>query len=156
MAKKSFETKLITYDISGAWTFLKVPFSVEKEYGTRGRVQVKGSIDEVPFKNTLLPAGKGEHQMVVKKAVRGKIGKEAGDKVSVVMEVDKSKRVVRAPRDLRNALSENPAAEKTYKDLAYSHKKAYVEWIKDAKKSETRERRVSKAVSMLAEGKKLK
>ena len=27
---KKFKTKLITYDISGAWTFLTVPFNVEK------------------------------------------------------------------------------------------------------------------------------
>ena len=29
---KKFKTKLKTYDISGAWTFLTVPFNVEKAY----------------------------------------------------------------------------------------------------------------------------
>ncbi|MAD51600.1 MAG: hypothetical protein CMF79_03375 [Candidatus Marinimicrobia bacterium] len=42
---KKFKTKLITYDISGAWTFLTVPFNVEKEYGSRAKIQVKGTID---------------------------------------------------------------------------------------------------------------
>ena len=64
---KKFKTKLITYDISGAWTFLTVPSSVEKEYGTKAQVKVKGSIDGVSYKSTLLPLGGGKHNLVVKK-----------------------------------------------------------------------------------------
>ena len=82
---KKFKTKLITYDISGAWTFLTVPFSVEKEYGSKAKVKVKGTIDGVSFQSTLLPLGGGKHNLVVKKEIRKKISKYAGDTVSVKM-----------------------------------------------------------------------
>ena len=40
--------------------------------------------------------------------------------------------------------------------MSYSHKKEYVDWIDSAKQEETRARRVEKALTMLALGKRLK
>ena len=151
---KKFKTKLITYDISGAWTFLTVPFSVEKEYGTKAQVKVKGSIDGVSYKSTLLPLGSGKHNLVVKKEIRKKIGKKVGDTVTVTLEKDTAKRIVIVPQDLQDAL--NPRAAEFFDGLAPSYKKAYVDWIGGAKKEETRQRRIDKAVKLLSEGKKLK
>ena len=45
-------------------------------------------------------------------------------------------------------------AQQFFDTLSYSHRRAYVDWITSAKKSETRERRVGQAVVMLAEGRK--
>ena len=151
---KKFKTKLITYDISGAWTFLTLPFSVEKEYGTKAQVKVKGTIDGVSYKSTLLPLGDGKHNLVVKKEIRKKIGKEAGNTVSVTLEKDMTKRVVIVPQDFRNALR-SKAAE-FFDGLAPSYKKAYVDWIESAKKEETRQRRITKSVEKLSKGEKLK
>ncbi len=78
---KKFKTKLITYDIPGAWTFLMVPFSVEKEYGSKAKVKVKGTIHRLSYESTLLPLGGGKHNLVVKKEIRTKIVKDAGDMV---------------------------------------------------------------------------
>ena len=103
---KKFETILTTYDISGAWTFLTVPFDVEKEYGSKAKVQVKGTIDGLSYQSTLLPLGGGKHNLVVKKEIREKIGKEAGDMVSVTMDKDTSKPIVVAPKDFRNAMDQ--------------------------------------------------
>jgi hypothetical protein len=151
---KKFKTKLITYDISGAWTFLTVPFSVEKEYGSKAKVKVKGTIDGVSFQSTPLPLGGGKHNLVVKKEIRKKISKYAGDTVSVKMEKDTAKRVVKVPQDFRDAM--NPEAVEFFDGLAPSYKKLYVEWIEGAKKEETRLRRIAKAVKLLSERKKLK
>ncbi len=151
---KKFNTKLVTYDASGAWTFLTVPFSVEKEYGTKAQVKVKGTIDGLPFRSTLLPLGDGKHNLVVKKEIRQKIGKEAGDTVSMSIERDPAKRIVKVPKDFRDSM--NRKAAEFFDGLAPSYKKLYVEWVTGAKKEETRQRRIKKAVEMLAEGKKLK
>ncbi len=78
---KKFKTKLITYDIPGAWTFLTVPFSVEKEYGSKAKVKVKGTIHRLSYESTLLPLGGGKHNLIVKKEIWTKIVKEAGDMV---------------------------------------------------------------------------
>jgi hypothetical protein len=65
----------------------------------------------------------------------------------------RAKKTIRAPADLSAALKQNKAAAATYKGFPYSKKKEYVEWITDAKKQETRDRRVAQAVELLAEGK---
>ncbi|MBL7011186.1 MAG: DUF1905 domain-containing protein, partial [Candidatus Marinimicrobia bacterium] len=120
---KKFKTKLITYDISGAWTFLTVPFNVEKEYGSKAKVKVKGTIEGLSFESTLLPLGDGKHNLVVKKSIREKIKKYAGDSVLVTMEKDTEKRIVVAPKDFRIAMSSNAA--EFFDGLAPSYKKAY-------------------------------
>lgn len=64
---------------------------------------------------------------------------------------DKSKSV-RAPADLLAALRNNPKARAAYDELSPSHKREYVEWITEARRSETRKQRVATAVEWMAEG----
>lgn len=54
--------------------------------------------------------------------------------------------------DFVQALDENEAASATWQTLAPSHIKEYLTWIEDAKKPETRARRITQAVTMLADG----
>jgi hypothetical protein len=44
-------------------------------------VKVKGTIDRLSYESTLLPLGGGKHNLVVKKEIRTKIVKDAGDMV---------------------------------------------------------------------------
>ena len=37
--------------------------------------------------------------------------------------------------------------------MSYTHRKEYVEWIEEAKREETRRRRIAKAVELTREGK---
>jgi uncharacterized protein YdeI (YjbR/CyaY-like superfamily) len=57
------------------------------------------------------------------------------------------------PPGLRSALAKNSKARKTFEGFSYSHKKEYVQWITDAKRDETREKRLKTTVKWLAEGK---
>jgi hypothetical protein len=61
-------------------------------------------------------------------------------------------RSVRAPADLLAALRNNPQARAAYEEMSPSHKREYIEWITDAKRDETRKRRVATAVEWIAEG----
>jgi hypothetical protein len=63
-------------------------------------------------------------------------------------------RSVKAPADLLAALAKKPKARKTFEGFAYSHRKEYVSWIEEAKRPETRARRVAQAVEWMAEGKR--
>ena len=56
------------------------------------------------------------------------------------------------PHDLQIELSNDPVASAAFDDLPYSHKREYVDWILDARRPETRARRIEKAVQMLANG----
>ncbi|MFD1177047.1 YdeI family protein [Paenibacillus puldeungensis] len=56
------------------------------------------------------------------------------------------------PEDLTAALNEQPEAAAFFQALAPSHKKAYIEWITDAKRAETRQSRIAKTVEKLMQG----
>ena len=86
--------------------------------------------------------------------VRSKAGVAGGDRVEVDLEVDTEPRDVAVPPDLRTALDQNAAAAAFFDGLAYSHRLRHVLSIEDAKTPETRQRRIAKAVEMLAAGKK--
>lgn len=59
----------------------------------------------------------------------------------------------RVPPDLAAGLAGNRRAAATYAGFPPSHQREYVEWILEAKRAETRARRVEQAVAQMAEGK---
>jgi hypothetical protein len=140
----------------GTSTFITAPFSVEQEFGTRAQVKVKGTVNGVPFRSSLMPYGNGTHYMAINQALREAAGISAGDEADFTLELDTEARVVEVPEDVNAALQENAAAGESFERMSYSHRKEYVEWINSAKKPETRTSRIAKAMVMLAEGKRLK
>jgi len=65
----------------------------------------------------------------------------------------RAKQKLSVPADLKAALQKNAKARKTFENFSYSHKKEYVKWITDAKRDETRKRRLQTAIQWLAQGK---
>jgi uncharacterized protein YdeI (YjbR/CyaY-like superfamily) len=57
------------------------------------------------------------------------------------------------PDDLVRALAHNADAQATFEAFAPSHRRDYIEWIVEAKRDETRERRLMQTIEWLAEGK---
>lgn len=133
----------------GACVFF--PYDVEKEFGTRGQVPVKITFDGAPYTGTMVKYGLPQHMLPVLRAIREKIGKGPGDTVSVTVERDNSVRTVEVPPELQKLLRKEgllPVFEK----LSYTHRKEYCRWITEAKKEETRQARLAKAVTMLRDG----
>jgi uncharacterized protein YdeI (YjbR/CyaY-like superfamily) len=58
-----------------------------------------------------------------------------------------------APEDLSRQLKKNRQARATFDALSLSHQREYIEWITEAKREETRSRRLAQAIAWLAEGK---
>jgi uncharacterized protein YdeI (YjbR/CyaY-like superfamily) len=65
----------------------------------------------------------------------------------------RAKQKITVPSDLRAALQRNAKARKTFENFSYSHRKEYVDWITDAKRDETRKRRLQTAIQWMAKGK---
>jgi hypothetical protein len=95
---------------------------------------------------------RGEYLLGFSKANREAAGIQAGDTVELVLELDTAPREVEVPRALAHALSLDPPAQEAFDKLAYTHRKEFAQWIDEAKRDETRERRVAKAVEMLHAG----
>jgi hypothetical protein len=155
MPRWNFETTLVRPEGAGTWTFAPIPVDLAKQTGIKARLRVKGTIDAVPFKGTLLPDGSGKHFVVVKREVRDRIGKTAGDVVKVQFDLDTIPERITIPSVFARALTSNPRAKAEFEGMAPSHKKAYVTWIGSAKTKETRAKRIAKAMAMIAAKKRL-
>jgi hypothetical protein len=94
----------------------------------------------------------GEFLLGLNRAVREAAGVEAGDRVEVRLELDEAPREVEVPEALARALAGDPAARAAFEGMAFTHRKEYARWIDEAKREETRERRVAQALEMLREG----
>ena len=57
------------------------------------------------------------------------------------------------PNDFSAALKKNKKALAAFEGFSQSHKREYVDWITEAKREETRARRIQSAIATLAKGK---
>ena len=65
------------------------------------------------------------------------------------------KKELLVPRYIGEALRKNRAAWENFNNLAHSYRRHYVMWITDAKKEETRGKRLRESIELLAQNKKL-
>lgn len=134
--------------------FVRIPFNVEKTYGTRGQVKIQATFDGHPYRGVLANMGMGCHIIGLRKDVRKAIGKGVGDKVKVTVQLDVAERVVDVPAPLAKLFKKNPSAKKFYDTLSYTNRKEYAFWISSAKKQETQDKRLEQTLIKLTAGKK--
>ena len=149
MKKYSFTGKIQGGPGGGA--FVLFPYDVEKEFGTRGKVPVQATLDGVAYRGSLIRYGAPEHMLGVLKAIREETGKDVGDSLEVVLWKDEAERTVEVPEDLA-ALMKKEKLLPFFEKLSYTHRKEYCRWITEAKKPETRMRRLEKCVEMIRSG----
>ena len=95
---------------------------------------------------------KGEFLVGLSREVRQNAGAEAGDEVEVALELDEAPREVEVPEALAAALAADPEASASFERMAFTHRKEYARWVAEAKRDETRQRRVEQAVEMIRTG----
>ena len=95
---------------------------------------------------------KGEFLLGLSREVRQGTGVQAGDEVEVTVELDEAPREVEVPAALAAALAADPDASAAFGGMAFTHRKEYARWVADAKREETRQRRVQQAVEMIRAG----
>lgn len=87
------------------------------------------------------------------KANRTLLGVEIGDIVDAEISLDDTPRVVTVPEDLTVALDAEPDLKARFEALAFTHQREFVEWIDEAKRSDTRRKRVDATVDMIRQRK---
>jgi len=131
-------------------TMFRVPFDLEKAFG-RARPPVKVTIRGHTWRTTPGVYG-GVGHVVVNRGVKAATGVDAGDRVRVTMELDTEPRTVSVPDDLEAALERDPAAANAFDRLSFTHRREYVEWVGEAKRPETRARRIAATVERVRVG----
>jgi Bacteriocin-protection, YdeI or OmpD-Associated/Domain of unknown function (DUF1905) len=133
-------------------TGLEVPVEVIAALDSGQRPKVAVTINGHTYRSTVGVMG-GKSMIPLAAEHREAAGVAAGDEVVVDLVLDDGPREVELPADLAVALGDGPARV-FFDGLAFTYRKEWVRWIADAKKAETREARVAKAVVALGEGRK--
>lgn len=145
-----FETTLTA---SGNNTGIVVPDSVIEQLAAGRRPPVLVDVNGYEYRSTVAVMG-GQYLVGVSAAVRAATGLKGGDPIRVSLTVADSPRVVDVPADFSAALESDEAARQFFDSLSNSLQRYHVDNVNAAKTPETRERRISKAVTLFLEGKK--
>ena len=144
----AFEGALLS--ARGGGHAIGVEESLVASLGAKHMSRVTGTLNGHPFRSNVVKMG-GRMLLGVHKANVEALGLTPGDTVAVVMMLDTEPRGDDIPPEiLAEALRNDPVAAATWDALAPSHRREYVGYIKEAKKDETRARRVRRTIDELA------
>jgi len=149
MKRYKFKAKIEASDGGGA--FVLFPYDTEAEFATRGKVPVKATLGGVPYTGSLMTCGGPHHMLAVVKAIRLQIGKGPGDTIDVEVWKDEEQRVLEVPAAFEKLMKEEGLFP-FFEGLSFTHRKEYCRWVAEAKKEETRLKRLERAVEMLRKG----
>ena len=141
------KTVRVTIFRDGGTCFIPVPFDPKLAFG-RVRAPVRVTLNGYTFRSTIAAMG-GTVCIPFRRSNREAAGLEGGETLDVRIVLDTAERVVTPPQELVAALTAAPPAWERWCDLSYSHQREYAEAIAEARKPETRARRVADAVRLI-------
>ncbi|HEV2640429.1 MAG TPA: YdeI/OmpD-associated family protein [Actinocrinis sp.] len=133
-------------------TGVVIPEDIVEALGGGQRPKVQVTIGDYTYRNSVAPMN-GGHMLSLSSEVRQATGVKAGDTIELDLQLDTAPREIGVPDDLAAALAESPQAKAFFGQLSYSNQRVHTESVTGAKTAETRQRRIQKAVALLAEGK---
>ena len=139
--KKTFRTTIFR---DGSTCFIPVPFDPRPVFG-KVRAPVEVTLNGYRFRSTIASMGDGPC-VPLRRSHREAAGLEGGETLSVTLALDTAKREIEPPADLLKALKAAPPAWERWRELSYTHQREHVEAVLEAKKDETRRRRIEAAV----------
>lgn len=145
---RTFVAEIAADPDGSSMTAIPVPFDPREVFG-KARAPVVVSIGAHSFRSTVCSMGGGVW-VPLRRSNREAAGVTGGQRVSVTLTLDDQPRTIALPRDLAAALKAAGATAK-WKALSYSHQREHVEAIEEAKKPETRIKRIAACVAMVAE-----
>jgi bifunctional DNA-binding transcriptional regulator/antitoxin component of YhaV-PrlF toxin-antitoxin module len=145
-AKQTIEVVLEKHPTLAA-TGITIPFDVEKVFGAK-RVPVKATVNGAVYTGSIVRMG-GKYMLGIPKAFREEAGISAGDIIKVTIEADTAPRTLEVPKDFASAIKKEGVSA-AWEKLSYTHRKEHVRAVEEAKKPETRLKRIEKAIEMLA------
>ena len=135
----------------GGGHVVEVSADVAEKLGAKHRTRVRGTLDEAEYRSNLISMG-GRLVLGVHKATLEAAGRDTGDTVRVTMAIDAEPLPNdEVPEILARALKENARARRAWESMPPSHRRRYVGFITEAKRDETRARRVEDSIGQMIE-----
>lgn len=131
------------------WSVFYFPYPALEQFGSKGNIPVRVTVDGHAFEHMLLPSKNG-HYLVYNEFIRRAVGKSLGESVHVTLEQDTGKREFAIPAYIENALKEAGVWENFLKQPEYE-KREQVNTIEVAKKEETKTNRLGALIKRLGE-----
>ncbi len=129
-------------------TGIEVPEDILAQLGAGKRPAVQVDVNGYRFQATIASMG-GKYLIAFSAARRAESGIAGGDMIEVALSVDEAPRTVEVPADLQAALDAASGAQAAWDSLSYSKRKEHARSVGDAKKPETRVRRIAAVVDAL-------
>jgi hypothetical protein len=133
----------------GGGTLVPVPREVNDQLGLKGKPKIQAVIAGLPYRGSLMPMGDGTFCLGVLKSIQQAAGVKQGDTIEVLLELDTEPRVVEPPADLAKALANDKSAAAAWDKLSFTNQKEMARSLEEAKKPETRNRRLAAALAKL-------
>lgn len=141
MSAKTFTTTIVR---EGSACFIPLPFDPKPVFG-KARARVKVTVNGYTYRSTIAAMG-SPACIPLRRSNREAARLEGGETIEVRLELDTESREVTPPADFVRALKASPPAWDRWNSLSYTHQREYAEAIEEAKKVETRARRIENAV----------
>ena len=129
-------------------TGIEVPADVVAELGAGKRPPVVVTVNGYEFRSTVAAMG-GKYLLPFSAERRAESGIQGGDAIDVELTLDTAPRTVDVPGDLQSALDASATARTAWDKLSYTHRKEHVRSVVDAKKADTRARRIAAVIAKL-------
>ncbi len=131
---------------------IEIPDEVVDALGAGKRPPVRVTINGgYTYRSTVAVMG-GTYMVGISAENRAGAKVEGGDEVDVDLELDTAPREIDVPADFEAALAAEPNARATWDRLSYSNKSWHVLQVNGAKTDETRQRRITKSIEALKDG----
>jgi hypothetical protein len=144
-----FKGKLTPTPGGGGGCLVPVPREVAAKLGLKGMPKIQAVIAGQPYRGSLMPMGDGTYCLGVLKSIQQAAGVGFGDTVTVELDVDTAPRVVEPPADLARIIAGDKKLAATWDKLSFTNRKEMARSLEEAKKPETRERRLAAAIVAL-------
>jgi hypothetical protein len=143
MTSKTFTATIVR---DGSTCYIPLTFDPKPVFGMI-RAPVKVTLNGYMFRSTIAAMG-GPPCIPFRRSHREAAGLEGNETLNVRLDFDTETRTVKPPADLVKALKAASLWER-WQELSYTHQREHAEAIEDAKKPETRARRIERAVEMI-------
>ena len=132
----------------GGGALVVLPADVVTGLGGR-RLRVRGTFAGVRFQSSTMPSRDGGACLGVHQPTHKSAGVAFGEQARITIERDDSPRVVTVPPELAAALEGDPQARTRFEALSPTHRREYAAWVAEAKREETKARRVADTLTKL-------
>lgn len=137
----------------GGWSYVEFPHDVEKLFGKRGNVRVKGTVNGVAVDRALMPTKSGYHIIILGGDIRRAARiKNVGELVKVEVWLDPEPTKLEIPEELAETLEFIPEMKAAWNKLTPGMRRSMCYWVGSAKTAPTKAKRIAELLRRFETG----